>query len=85
MYESSVAADQNSPENFYSYVIQDLEHPLNVLVKPVWTLGARDADRIRQHLPEVQEQPSSYPLTVGDQNVLRAALKACEWAPRATR
>ncbi len=68
--------------DFYSTVIQDLEHPLNILAKPVATLNAADADRVRPHLNASPGTGETYPLTATERAVLAAAVAACEWAPR---
>lgn len=51
VYEGMLAlSTRNSSTDFYSTVVQDLEHPLNLLMKPLSTLTAADADRVRPHL-----------------------------------
>jgi hypothetical protein len=83
VYEGGLATrTRNSAESFYSTVVQDLEHPLNLLTKPVSALNAADAERVRPHLT-APGAGDAYPLSVTERAVLEAAVRACEWAPQA--
>ncbi|MFJ2029189.1 hypothetical protein [Streptosporangium sp. NPDC087985] len=83
VYEGGLATHtRNSVTDFYSTVVQDLEHPLNILAKPVSTLNAADADRVRRHLKPSSGTADTYSLTATERAVLEAAVKACEWAPK---
>jgi hypothetical protein len=83
VYEDGLAQrTRDSPTDFFSTVIQDLEHPLNILTKPVATLNAADADRVRPHLNASPGTGETYPFTATERAVLAAAVAACEWAPK---
>ena len=83
VYEGGLAQrHRNSPADYRSTVVQDLEHPLNILAKPVFTLNAADADRVRPHLNPSPGVGDTYPLTATERAVLEAAVEACEWAPK---
>jgi hypothetical protein len=77
VYEGGLATrTRDSVSDFYSTVVQDLEHPLNVLNKPVAALTGADAERL---LP----QAGAYPLDAGERALLESVVRACEWAPGA--
>jgi hypothetical protein len=83
VYEGGLAQrHRTSPTGFRSTVVQDLEHPLNILAKPVFTLNAADADRARPHLNPSPGVGDTYPLTATERAVLEAAVEACAWAPK---
>jgi hypothetical protein len=83
VYEGMLAhRTRNSVTDFHSTVVQDLEHPLNILVKPLLTLTAADRDRLRPHLDPTPGIGDTYPLTATERAVLQAAVDACEWAPQ---
>ncbi|MGW3940145.1 hypothetical protein [Streptomyces phaeochromogenes] len=85
VYEGMLAlSTRNSSTDFYSTVVQDLEHPLNLLMKPLSTLTAADADRVRPHLDSPSGTPDAYALTATERAVLAAAVEACAWAPKVT-
>ncbi|MGC5022641.1 hypothetical protein [Micromonospora sp. DT47] len=84
VYEGGLATrTRDSASDFYSTVVQDLEHPLNLLTKPVSALNAADAERVRPHLTPSPGAGDAYPLTATERAVLEAAVRACEWAPQA--
>lgn len=83
VYEGALATrTRRSQTSFYSIVVQDLEHPLNILAKPIKALNTADADRVRPHLDPSSPTGATYPLTATERAVLEAAVEACEWAPR---
>lgn len=85
VYEGMLAVPtRNSSTDFYSTVVQDLEHPLNLLMKPLSTLTAADADRVRPHLDAPSGTQDTYALTATERAVLSAAVEACAWAPKVT-
>ncbi|MEV6179662.1 hypothetical protein ACIHAR_37730 [Streptomyces sp. NPDC052016] len=84
VYEGGLAHRTRTSADFYSTIVQDLEHPLNILVKPVLALNATDADRVRPHLDPAPGAGDIYPLTATERAVLEAAIEACDWAPQVT-
>lgn len=66
--------------DFYSTVVQDLEHPLNILMKPISTLNASDADRVRPHL-ESSGAADPYSLSATERALLASTVEACGLAP----
>ncbi len=84
VYEGGLATPTRGPDSFYTTVVQDLEHPLNVLVKPLLSLTPADADRVRPHLDPSLGPAAPYPLTPTERALLEAAIEACEWAPQVT-
>lgn len=78
----SLVGTRNSATDLYSTVIHDLEHPLNILTKPVSALNVADANRVRPHLNPSSGTGDTYPLTATEQAVLEAAVEACKWAPK---
>lgn len=81
VYEGALAT-RGAPADFHATIVQDLEHPLNVLTKPVSSLAPADADRIRPHLAPSSGAAGTYALTATEQAVLEAAAQACAWAPK---
>jgi len=71
-----------SVTHFYSTIVQDLEHPLNILAKPLRALDAADADRVRTYLKPSPGGEDVYPLTATERAMLEAAVEVCAWAPR---
>ncbi|MFH9470809.1 hypothetical protein ACH4LT_26540 [Streptomyces clavifer] len=84
VYEGSLASRMRSTDDFYSTVVQDLEHPLHIVVKPVLSLDSTDADRVRPHLAPPGGAAEMYPLTATERAVLEAAVEMCAWAPQVT-
>ncbi|QFU89679.1 hypothetical protein [Amycolatopsis sp. YIM 10] len=70
-----------SVDAFYSTIVQDLEHPLNLLVKPVSALTPGDAGRVLPHLDQMAGTPDPHSLTDPEKGLLRAAVEACALAP----
>ncbi|MFI1729746.1 hypothetical protein ACH40E_11005 [Streptomyces acidicola] len=85
VYEGGLAPPTRaSATDFHSTVVQDLEHPLTLLMKPVSTLTTADADRVRPHLDTPPGTQDTYALTATERAVLAAAIEACAWAPKVT-
>ncbi|MPY54371.1 hypothetical protein [Streptomyces acidicola] len=85
VYEGGLALPTRaSATDFHSTVVQDLEHPLTLLMKPVSTLTTADADRVRPHLDAPPGTQDTYALTATERAVLAAAIEACAWAPKVT-
>jgi hypothetical protein len=84
VYEGGLAIPTRGSDSFYSTIVQDLEHPLNILVKPLLDLTPADADRVRPHLDPSLGPAALYPLTPTERALLEAAVEACEWAPQVT-
>ncbi len=63
-------------------VTQNLEHPRNVLAKPLRSLDSTDADRISAHLSDTGK---TYSLTATERAALGAVVTACQWTAEAGR
>ena len=80
LYQGGLAKPTlTSSETFNGPVVHDLEHPFNILAKPLALLGPADADRVRPFL-EAPAGAEPYALTDGERDVLAAAVAACEAA-----
>lgn len=81
VYEGGLtASSKETGEDFYTTVVQDLEHPLNILMKPISTLSQSDADRVRPHL-EPSNAADPYSLSATERDLLSSTVEACAVAP----
>lgn len=77
VYQGGFARPALGLKDQFSTVIQDMQHPLHILLKPLGMLDSDDANRV---MPYLSDTSDTYELSASDRALLDAAVRASRWA-----